>query len=95
LVLELVREGLQVKQQYPIAVMYDGVIVGDYCADLLVDHSVLVELKAVKAFDEIHMAQCINYLRATGLAVCLLISFGSSKVQIKRIVNEFGSRHGE
>jgi GxxExxY protein len=76
-------------------VKYDGVTVGDFCADMLVEHRVLVELKAVKAFDEIHMAQCINYLRATGLTVCLRINFGSPKVQIKRIVNEFGIRHGE
>ena len=95
LAFDLAKEGLHVNQQCPIAVKYDGITVGDYCADMLVEHRVLVELKAVKAFDEIHMAQCINYLRATGLTVCLLINFGSPKVQIKRIVNEFGIRNGE
>jgi GxxExxY protein len=95
LAFEIAKEGLRVNQQCPIAVKYDGVTVGDFCADMLVEHRVLVELKAVKAFDEIHMAQCINYLRATGLTVCLRINFGSPKVQIKRIVNEFGIRHGE
>jgi GxxExxY protein len=77
---------LQVLQQYAIRVLYDGVDVGDYIADLLVEGSVLVELKAVKAFDDVHLAQCLNYLKATGLKVCLLINFGKPKVEIKRIV---------
>ena len=49
----------------------------------------LHELKAVKQLDEIHMAQCMNYLKATGLKVCLLINFGKPKIEIKRIVNQF------
>ena len=84
---ELIRSGLQTKRQCPITVKYDGVIVGEFCADLLVESCVLVELKAAKAFDENHMAQCINYLRATGLKLCLLINFGTPRVQIKRIAN--------
>jgi GxxExxY protein len=86
LVHELRKAGLQVLQQYAIRVLYDGVDVGDYIADLLVEGSVLVELKAVKAFDDVHLAQCLNYLKATGLKVCLLINFGKPKVEIKRIV---------
>lgn len=61
-------------------VRYDGVVVGQYFADLLVEGYVLVELKAVKALDEMHLAQCLNYLKATNLGVCLLINFGNSKV---------------
>ena len=57
--------------------------------DLLVEGAVLVELKAIKALDEIHMAQCLNYLKATYLKVCLLINFGRSRIQIKRIVNNY------
>lgn len=68
---------------------YDGVKVGDFAADLLVEETVLIELKAVKAFDEIHFVQCTNYLRATGLSVCLLINFGTPKTQIKRFVHRF------
>jgi GxxExxY protein len=56
-------------------------------ADLLVEECVLVELKAIKAFDEVHMAQCLNYLKATGLKICLLINFGAPKVQVKRVVH--------
>jgi GxxExxY protein len=50
---------------------------------------VLIEFKAVKALDDVHMAQCLNYLKATGLTVCLLINFGKPKVEIKRVVLNF------
>ena len=68
---------------------YEAVVVGDYFADLLVEGCVLVELKAAKLLDEVHMAQCLNYLKATGLKVCLLINFGRPKLKVKRIVNKF------
>ncbi len=83
---ELRKGGLAVLQQRGVTVMYDGVIVGDYAVDLLVQEAVIVELKAVKAMVEIHRAQCINYLRATGLQVCLLLNFGNPRLEIKRIV---------
>ena len=86
---ELRKLGICVEQQAAIEVRYDNVIVGDYVADLVVERSVLVELKAVKALDDVHFAQCMNYLKATGLKVCLLINFGFPKVQVKRIVNNF------
>ena len=63
--------------------------VGEFVADLLVEDCVLVELKAAKAIDDSHTAQCINYLAATGLHVCLLINFGKPRVDIKRIVRDF------
>ena len=85
---ELRKRGRRVQQQFPINVRYDGVIVGDYIADLIVDELVLVEVKAVKCFDDIHLAQCLNYLKATGLNVCLLINFGTPKIELKRIVNK-------
>jgi GxxExxY protein len=83
---ELRKAGLPVEQQYGIVVQYDGVIVGEYTVDLLVDHTVLVELKAVKALDDIHRAQCLNYLKATGLQLCLLINFGNPRLETKRLV---------
>ena len=49
----------------------------------------LVELKVVKHFDDIHLAQCLNYLKATGKHLCLLINFAQPKVEIKRIVHQF------
>ncbi len=84
---ELTKCGMVVRQQAPLTVHYDDTIVGNYTADLLVDDQVIVELKAVKALDEVHMPQCLNYLKATHLPVCLLVNFGRPKIQIKRLVS--------
>ena len=84
---ELKTNRLCVQQQQPIEVLYKGVVVGEYVVDLLVERFVLVELKAVKAIDGIHSAQCLNYLKATGLPICLLINFGQPKIEIKRFAN--------
>jgi len=84
---ELRKRGIEVVQQQPIKTWYDGVVVGDYCADLIVQDEVLVELKVVKRFDNIHMALCLNYLKATKKQICLLINFANPKVEVKRIVN--------
>jgi GxxExxY protein len=84
---ELKKSGLGVEQQKKIDVTYDRVVVGHYVADLLVDGRVIVEVKAVKTFDEVQYAQCLNYLKATKLNICLLINFGSPRVQIKRFIN--------
>src|ERR1700690_2304326 len=70
---EIRKRGLAGAQQYGVVVRYDGVIVGEYTTDLLVEDTVLVELKAVKALDDIHLAQCLNYLKATDLRLCLLL----------------------
>ena len=86
---ELRKAGLAVEQQKAVRVHYDGVVVGEYLADLLVEQCVLVELKAARQLDEVHMAQALNYLTATGLKVGLLINFGSRKVQVKRVVQGF------
>jgi GxxExxY protein len=86
---ELRKAGLSVEQQRTLQVRYDGVVVGDYVADLLVDAAVLLELKSVRSLDEVHVAQCLNYLKASGLRVCLLINFGTPRVEIKRVVNQF------
>jgi GxxExxY protein len=83
---EIRKAGLKVSQQHAIQIRYDGVLVGEYVADLLVEEIVLVELKAVKALDDIHAAQCLNYLKATGIKICLLINFGRPRVEVKRII---------
>ena len=88
LALELRRAGLAVEQQSPIAVYYQSELVGDFAADLLVEQCVIVELKTGKALDDAHMAQCINYLAATGLKVCLLLNFGRPKLEVKRVVRD-------
>ena len=81
---ELRKNAIRAEQQHPITVQYDGVVVGEYVADLLVNGVLLVELKAVKQLEGIHEAQCINYLKATGLKTCLLLNFGVPKMQIRR-----------
>lgn len=86
---ELQKSGLSVVQQCPVKVVYDGVTVGDYIADIIVDELVIVELKAVKILDNVHRAQCLNYLKATNFSLCLLVNFGSPRIEIKRIVHGF------
>ena len=89
LAIELRKNGLRVEQQHPIIVFYDNNLVGDFVADLLVEDSVLVEMKAAKTLDEVHSAQCMNYLKATGLKVCLLVNFGRPRADVKRIVLDY------
>ena len=89
LAIELRHDGLSVEQQYPLRVLYRDFPVGEFSTDLLVEGRVVVELKAAKTLDEAHSAQCMNYLRAAGLSVCLLVNFGSPRAQIKRIVSNF------
>jgi GxxExxY protein len=86
LVLELRKAGLKAVQQHAIQVRYDGIVVGEYVADLLIEGIILVELKAVKSLDDIHAAQCLNYLKATGIQICLLINFGRPRVEVKRLI---------
>ena len=89
LLVELQQRGLQVAQQHRIEVRYKDVLVGEFVADILVEGCVIVEVKAVRALEEIHSAQCLNYLRATGHQVCLLVNFGTSRATLKRIVHDF------
>lgn len=83
---ELRKAGLHVKQQEPIKVRYDEVVVGDYAADLLVEDCAIVELKVAKGIDAIHEAQVLNYLKATGVRVGLILNFGTPRLGIKRLV---------
>lgn len=82
---ELRQRGLEVGQQAPIRVLYEGVVVGDYYADLLVARAVIVELKACDALAPEHEAQLLNYLRATEVDVGLLLNFGP-RPQVRRKV---------
>jgi len=86
LIRELQLRGLNATAQYPIKVEYKGAEVGDYYADILVENKVIVELKTGEAFNPIHEAQLLNYLKATGIKVGLLINFGPEKCEHKRLV---------
>ncbi|MFC1762315.1 GxxExxY protein [Planctomycetota bacterium] len=83
---ELSKKGLQTQKQVPIKVTYEGICVGDYQADILVNGKILLEIKAQQNLSAAHMAQCMNYLKATGLKICLLINFGKPRVEVKRVV---------
>jgi GxxExxY protein len=87
LAVELRKCGLSVVQQNGITIRYEREIVGEYFADLLVDGRLIVELKAVRALDPIHEAQCINYLRASGMPLCLLMNFARPRLDVRRIIN--------
>ena len=84
--MELKARGLKAAAQYPIKVKYKDQIVGEYFADLLVEDQVIIELKTVNRIEKIHEAQLLNYLKATGINVGLLVNFKSRKAEIKRLV---------
>jgi len=83
---ELLRRDRRVETERKISVLYKGAVVGDYAADLIVDDCVLIELKVAPNYDRRDEAQLLNELKATGLKVGLLINFGRSKVEFKRLV---------
>jgi len=85
LVHELTRAGLAVQQQMPIRVYYDGLLVGDYFADLVVAGKVIVELKAAEAVCPEHEAQLLNYLKATEMEIGLLLNFGPEPTFVRKI----------
>ena len=83
---ELPLRGVSAKNQASFPVCYKGQCVGEYCADLLVDQKVIVELKCVDRLGNEHLAHCINYLKASGLRVALLINFQRPTVEWKRVL---------
>ena len=83
---ELVRRGAATEIEKRIQVLYKGVVVGDYDADLIVDRCVLVELKVNTQYDRRDEAQLLNLLKATGLKLGILVNFGRMKVEHKRLV---------
>ena len=85
---ELNVRGVRVKAQAPFPVAYKGKHIGTYSADLLVEDRLLVEVKCVEGFSNEHLAQCINYLKASGLHLALLINFRRSRVEWRRVVHD-------
>ena len=89
LLVELSLQGIKAVAQPSFGVTYKGRAVGEYFADILVEDLLVIELKCVERLANEHTAQCINYLRASGMTLCLLINFQKPKVEWKRIVCEF------
>ena len=89
LIIELKSRGLKAEQQVPIKVAYKDTVVGDHIADIIVEMAVIIELKTVEQLTKLHEAQLLNYLKATGLKVGLLVNFQDTKAEIKRLVWNF------
>lgn len=84
--IELRKQDFLVEQQKLIKVHYDGKIVGDYFADIVVNEAIILELKAAEAIAEEHIAQMLNYLKATGIGLGILLNFGPKGLEHKRLV---------
>jgi GxxExxY protein len=83
---ELLQRGVKTEAQQKLRVLYKGKEIGSYAADLVVDNKIIIELKAVENLSNIHQAQVLNYLKATGFKLGLLINFGKERVEYKRMV---------
>jgi GxxExxY protein len=92
LVIELRRAGLKAEPQRSLTVYYEGVVVGEFVADVVVEDLVIVELKAVRTLAAAHEVQLVNYLTATGISVGLLLNFGERGVEVRRKIRELPSQ---
>ena len=88
LLIELRKAGLDAESQKPITVYYEDEIVGEFVADIIVNDTIILELKSVRRIIEAHEVQLVNYLVATGKPVGLILNFGEQKVEIKRKVKD-------
>ena len=88
LLIELKKAGLSVTAQKPITVFYDNEVVGEFVADLIVEDTIILELKSVRRITRAHEVQLVNYLVATRKPIGLVINFGEQKVEIKRKVKD-------
>jgi GxxExxY protein len=91
LVLELKKRGIKVACEVHVPVCYEGVVVGRHRLDLLVEDQIIVELKAVNAFDDAHFAVVKSYLKATGLKHGLLLNFGKKVLDPRRVIHSKGN----
>jgi len=94
LMVALAKSNIQTAHQVPLRVYYEGVLVGDYTADMIVERTVLLELKATEENPPIYTAQILNYLKATKLPVGLLLNFGRPRLYYRRFVLREGGNYG-
>ncbi len=80
------KEGIHAEQQEPITVHFDGEVVGEYYADILVENKIILELKSVETILDAHKAQALNYLKATGLRLAMILNFGKEGFAFERLV---------
>jgi len=81
------KKGLKVQTQHPITVMFEGEVVGQYFADMLIEEKVILELKVAVRVAAAHKAQALNYLKATGLKLAIILNFGPRRLDSHRVVN--------
>ncbi len=86
LLIELRKASLTAESKIPVTVFYEKQIVGEFIADILVENSIIIEIKSIRQLAKIHVMQLVNYLVATQKELGLLINFGEEKVEIKRKV---------
>ena len=89
MMIEFRKAGIPAESQSPIEVIYEGEIVGEHAADIIVDNTVIVELKAVKNLADDHHAQLLNYLKATDIEVGLLLNFGPKPEISRKVFDNF------
>ena len=82
---ELRNQGIKAEAQVPVSVFYKGAVVGEYVADIIVEDTVILELKTVEELTTVHQAQLLNYLKATNKPLGLLINFKGKKAMIRRL----------
>lgn len=85
LLIALRQKGLEAKAQFPLSVGFRGQTIGEFYADILLEGKIIIELKAVRSLTPEHQAQLINYLKATGIEIGLLVNFGNSRLEYKRL----------
>ena len=85
MMIKLPQKGLEVIQQAPIKVYFEDKLVGEYFADILVNNKVILEFKAISSLSKVHEVQLVNYLKATGIKVGLVINFGEKLKIVRRV----------
>ncbi|GMT47447.1 MAG: hypothetical protein IEMM0007_1013 [bacterium] len=86
LMVQFRRKEIKAKQQAPITVYFNREVVGDYYADILVEDKIIIELKTAEKISGAHRAQVLNYLKATGLQLAILLNFGKEKLEYERFI---------
>jgi len=86
LAIELKKQRIPFEKQKPLKVLYERQVIGDYVTDIIVDCKIILELKAAKCIDDSHIFQTLNYLKATGLRLGIILNFGPAIMEYKRIV---------
>ena len=94
MLIELNKAGLLTESQKPLKVYYDDKIVGEFIADIIVNDTIILELKSVSRLVKAHEVQLVNYLVATGKPIGLLLNFGERRVEVKRKVKELKNKIG-